>query len=129
MPETGKNPPTNERMLKVPPTLQEWKKTSHFNMITPHHQLNQQQTTSQPMAPPKNEIIVLTFQYQSDNELSVTIDGTLTVNLTLAEVMKLGLVCDEFNMTGISAGTSLLQTQTPERATSNENYKFLIKKK
>ena len=82
LPETGKYPPTNERMLKVPPTLREWKQTSiNANMITPHHQPHQptqHQTLPQTNATPKNEIVVLTFQNQLNNdELSVTIDGNL----------------------------------------------------
>ena len=82
------------------------------------------------MALPKNEITVLTFEHQRDgNELSVTIDGSLTMNSSLAEVMKVGLICEEFNLVGLSVGNSLLQTPTPERVTMNNNYKFLIKKK
>ena len=128
LPETDKYPPTNESMLKVPPTLREWKKESNnlMTIITPTEacpKLKQRCVTNVQY----DEVIVLTFQNVENNkEISVCIESPLSMASTIASVMDLGGVNKDFGLSNFNTDENL---STPmSSASAVETLKFRVLK-
>ena len=133
LPETLKYPPTNEMMLKVPPTMREWRKdcTQSTTIITPTPTAaaycNPQVSTVISDKPvDEDEIIVFSFQKKDTSEdVSVMIEPPLSSVSTLADVMQEGGIFKEFDID--STADDLMST--PSAKTSDSTTKFRIKKK
>ena len=112
MPETSKYPPTNEGMMVIPPTLREWRATNqldtNFNLRNPIG-FNNQMHSIQAVTPMNNVggcirqdggTIGITFKAEWDDkeELSVMIDGDLSMSSTMEDVMIDGEVVGDFRM-------------------------------
>ena len=132
-PETLKYPPTNEDMLKIPPSLRDWKRSQQSAQITPLPTssstiLPSQLPSTVTMAEGVDEIIVITFvNGRDDSEISVMIEGELNNSSTLEAVMKDGDIGNEFGLENIVLGEGEQMT-TPTSHDVCTNYKFCIKR-
>ena len=119
MPETGKYPPMNADMMVMPPTFREWNGTQkHRQQLQPFNIFGSNNVT--PTGVPSSvatmptvlndELIGITFRadWAEDEEVSVFIDGNLTRDSLMVDVMVDGEVRFE-----LGCGSS-------------ESYKYLI---
>ena len=116
LPETNKFPPTNETMMKLPPTLRDWKKSQNqgCDYLNPVMQMHGLRPAQMPfLTKPSNDlsldtrtavddddIIVIKF-IREDNpmdDVSVYIDTPLSKQSTFAEVIEEGDVCEELDI-------------------------------
>ena len=115
-------------MLKVPPTMREWKKDSvqSTSMITPteSHITLHKSVCSQPKD--NDEIIVLKFQnVTTNNEISVSIESPLTMTSTLAAVMDIGGVNDEFGLLNYNLDKDLTTPVSMDQDDKNNKFRIL----
>ena len=110
MPETRKFPPTNATMMIIPPTFREWKATQvqHQHQVTPIYHpppphtlaISSSSTLSNNEDGCVGDIVAITFkaEWDTDMEVSVIIDETLTPESMMEEVMDEGGVFDDFGL-------------------------------
>ena len=116
LPETNKFPPTNETMMKLPPTLRDWKKSQNqdCDYLNPMMQMHGLQPAQMPflskpsndqflntrMAIDDDDIIVIKFirEGRPTDDVAVYIDSPLSKQSTIAEVIEEGDVCEELDI-------------------------------
>jgi len=94
LPETNKYPPSNETIIKTPPSLRDWKQKNQQGTFNPiasfanllqHHQSN----TVVEQSTMEEEIVAITFCNGEDGEeeISVMIEDPLHMDSTMMDVM------------------------------------------
>ena len=121
MPETDKYPPTNATMMITPPTFREWKASQlpQFNIFGADTRTNNITPTGVSYAPPAalsvlcDELVGVTFraEWDEEEEVSVMVEGNLTINSTMEDIMREGEVNAELG------------------GCADESYKYLIMRK
>ena len=153
MPETSKYPPTNEAMVKVPPTLREWKQSQQQNQH--HSNFDAVRSALRPDQLPLerrhqfispayashssghnhggrvDEIVALTFKIDEE-EVSVMIEDPLSSDSTMELVMKDGDVFEEFGLASATMDDDSLDSPVQSLGRPRVKYlqlcKFLIKR-
>ena len=108
MPETRKFPPTNATMMVIPPTFREWKATQLHHQVSPVYNPTLPQTLAISSSSTLSnngdgcvgDLIAITFkaEWDTDMEVSVIIDDTLSPESMMEEVMDEGCVFADFGL-------------------------------
>lgn len=126
MPETSKYPPTNETIMIIPPTFRDWTSTQQqqFNIfgsgvhpITPAAGVQHNPTILQSIQ--QNDLVGINFRadWDDEEEVSIMVEGTLTVDSAMEDLMADGDVCAVFLGDANSLYKYLVQNRSGGRLT------------